>query len=86
MAYRGMVPLGSLLAGVLAGKIGAPGTLLLGGVCCVSGAVLFASKLPYLRKAIHPIYVKMGFLSDAGSGMQKPGIPKAIDVSLPSEE
>ncbi len=86
MAYRGMVPLGSLLAGVLAGKIGAPGTLLLGGVCCVSGAVLFASKLPHLRKAIHPIYVKMGLLSDAGAGGQKPGIPKSIDVSLPAEE
>ena len=81
MAYRGMVPLGSLLAGLLAEKIGAPGTLLLGGVCCVMGAVMFASKLPFLRKAIRPLYVKMGVLSDAGSGMQKP-----IDVSLPSEE
>jgi fucose permease len=41
---RGMVPLGSLVAGGLASYIGAPATLTLGGICCLLGAFLFASR------------------------------------------
>ena len=81
MAYRGMIPVGSLLAGTLAATIEAPGTLLLGGVCCLLGAVLFASQLPSLSEAIRPIYVKMGFLADGSGVIQKPA-----GVGLPSEE
>ncbi|MGH8066961.1 MAG: MFS transporter [Candidatus Entotheonellia bacterium] len=44
MSLRGMVPLGSLLAGGLASHIGAPATLTLGGICCVVGACIFASR------------------------------------------
>jgi MFS family permease len=44
MAVRGMVPLGSLLAGALASHLGAPATLTLGGSCCVLGALVFASR------------------------------------------
>jgi MFS family permease len=44
MAVRGMVPLGSLIAGGLASHIGAPATLTLGGICCVLGAFIFASR------------------------------------------
>jgi MFS family permease len=44
MSLRGMVPLGSLIAGGLASHIGAPATLTLGGVCCVVGACIFASR------------------------------------------
>jgi MFS family permease len=46
MAFMGMAPFGSLLAGGLAHRIGAPHTLLLGGTACVAGAVLFAKKYP----------------------------------------
>jgi MFS family permease len=44
MAVRGMVPLGSLIAGALASQIGAPATLTLGGICCVLGACIVASR------------------------------------------
>jgi MFS family permease len=44
MSVRGMVPLGSLIAGGLAGQIGASATLMLGGICCVLGAVIFATR------------------------------------------
>ena len=81
MAYRGMVPLGSLLAGSLANWIGAPGTLFFGGTCCVAGSALFASKLSFLREAIHPVYARMGYLSEEGSG-----IPKPTDAGVPLEE
>jgi MFS family permease len=41
MAFMGMSPFGSLLAGVLAARIGAPKTLILGGIVCLLGAAWF---------------------------------------------
>ncbi len=42
MAFFGTVPFGSLLAGVLAARIGAENTILVGGaVVCVAAAVFF---------------------------------------------
>ena len=54
MAFRGIAPFGSLLAGAMASKIGAPHTLLIGGAACILGAFLFARNLPAIRAAIHP--------------------------------
>jgi len=62
MAFMGTAPVGSLLAGVLAQNIGAPNTILIGGVSCILGALIFARKLPEIIKAIRPIYAKMGFI------------------------
>jgi len=50
IAFRGMIPFGSLMAGSLASSIGAPYTLTLGGAVCVIGALLFARRLPVLQK------------------------------------
>ncbi|HLA27429.1 MAG TPA: hypothetical protein VJZ49_05995 [Syntrophales bacterium] len=58
----GMIPFGSLLAGSLAHAIGAPETIMIGGISCVLGSVLFAIKLSSLRGLIHPIYVKKGII------------------------
>jgi MFS family permease len=58
MAFRGMIPFGSLLGGSLANKIGAPNTLLIGGASCVLGALLFARKLPSMAKTIRLAYEK----------------------------
>ena len=62
MAFLGMAPFGSLLAGNLAARIGAPGTLMFNGVVCLIGAFLFSRRLPAIRKVVRPIYVKMGIL------------------------
>ena len=64
MAFFGAAPFGSLISGALATKIGAPNTLLLGGVSCIIGAVIFARKLPEIRKLIHEVYVKKGILKE----------------------
>lgn len=55
MSFMGMMPLGSLLAGVLAHFIGAPRVVLLGGTCCIAGAVAFARRLPALHALTRPI-------------------------------
>ena len=56
MAFMGTVPLGSLLSGALAARIGAPATVVLGGALCLLGAAAFARVLPGLRAQIRPIY------------------------------
>lgn len=64
MAFMGMVPFGSLLAGSLANNIGAPYTVMIGGIACIFGSVMFAKKLPSLRKIARPVYVEKGIISD----------------------
>jgi MFS family permease len=64
MAVMGMGPFGSLFAGVLASRIGAPATLFLCGFLCVLGAFFFARRLPEMRKVTRPIYVRMGILPE----------------------
>ena len=58
MAYFGTTPFGSLLAGSLSERIGAPYTLALGGACCVAGAVWFRSTLAELEQEIAPIFAR----------------------------
>jgi len=59
MAFLGVMPFGSLLAGSIAGKIGVQNTLLLGAACCIGGALIFASKLPVLSKLLRPVFANM---------------------------
>jgi MFS family permease len=70
MAFQGVAPFGSLMAGAMAARIGAPHTLMLGGSICVAGAALFAWQLPILRKLIRPIYVEKGIVEEIASGIQ----------------
>jgi len=70
MAFMGTAPFGSLLAGWLASIIGAPRTLMLGGISCVIGVVVFYKKLPEMKEIIHPIYVKMGLIPEEVTGLE----------------
>lgn len=69
MTFMGTAAFGSLLAGTLAGAIGAPNTLLIGGVSCLLGALQFARKLPRLREMIRPIYIKKGIIPEVALGI-----------------
>ncbi len=57
MTFMGMAPLGALLAGSLAHKLGAPMTVGLGGVVAIVGAAVFGSKLPAIRPAAREMIV-----------------------------
>jgi MFS family permease len=72
MAFLGTAPVGSLLAGVLAYRIGEPMTIVVGGVACVLGSVWFASWLPRLRELVRPIYLQQGIIGvpTAGAGAE----------------
>jgi len=62
MCSMGMAPFGSFLAGSLSDAIGAPNTLIINGTACIMGSIFFYSRLPAIRKAIGPIYAKMGIV------------------------
>jgi MFS family permease len=62
MAFFGAAPFGSLLAGVLAHRIGAPHTVIVTGACCIAGSIWFTTKLPKVKAAMRPIYREKGLL------------------------
>lgn len=62
MSFLGMIPVGNLLGGALANHIGAPNTLIIDGLACIVGSVLFYRELPTLRKLVMPLYEKKGVI------------------------
>jgi MFS family permease len=62
MAFMGMAPFGSLLAGTMAHAIGAPLTVILNGSAVLLGAAWFVTRLPAVRREIAPVYREMGIL------------------------
>jgi len=49
MMFMGMAPIGSLLAGVSADRLGAPTTVAIGGAVAIAGGIIFGLRLPGLR-------------------------------------
>jgi MFS family permease len=64
MAFMGMAPFGSLLAGSMAQAVGAPWTVIMNGSVVLLGAAWFVTRLPPLRRQIRPIYREMGIIPD----------------------
>jgi MFS family permease len=62
MAFVGMAPFGSLLAGSLAHRLGAPHAVMITGAFCIAGAVWFSTQLKSIRQIMRPIYVEMGII------------------------
>jgi len=78
IAFMGTAPFGSLLAGGVAERIGAPHTLLFGGIGCILGALWFARSLPALRRDVRPIYVKISILPEMAVAIQQ-----STELSVP---
>jgi MFS family permease len=81
MAFQGVAPFGSLIAGAAASRIGAPYTLMIGGAICICGAALFALQLPTFRQLVRPIYAHKGIIPKLATGIQA-----ASDVQHPPED
>lgn len=56
MAFFGAAPFGSLMAGALAQRIGAPYTVMVTGVFCIAGAAWFSLRLPEIRPELRASY------------------------------
>ena len=62
MAFLGTTPIGSLIAGVIADRIGPTNTILVGGLACIAGGAWFALRLPRFREFVRPVYIERGIL------------------------
>lgn len=62
MSFLGVAPLGALLAGLLAERIGPPATLALGGALALAAAFAYWLNLAKIRAAIRPVYQKLGIV------------------------
>jgi MFS family permease len=70
LALAGTMPLGSLLAGLVAHRIGAPMTLLLGGAASILSAFFFYLKLPVIREQVQPVYRQLGLVEELPTKLQ----------------
>jgi MFS family permease len=68
MMFMGMAPLGSLLSGALAERIGAPWTVALGGLGAIIGAFIFARSLPKLRVEARQLIIAQGLAGGEPAG------------------
>jgi hypothetical protein len=76
-----MAPIGSLITGALASRIGVTATLVIGAGICIAASAVFAARLPLLRRAIHPIYKKLGIIPEVASGLNA-----ASELVVPPED
>lgn len=63
MMLLGMAPFGSLIAGAAANRIGAPVTVMLGGILCLGGALIFGLRWPGLRGEARRLILAQGMFS-----------------------
>lgn len=63
MMFMGMAPLGAMLAGTLAGSLGAPYTVALGGAVCILGAIIFGLNLKEFRSEAREIIIALNAAS-----------------------
>ncbi|HEY1403587.1 MAG TPA: MFS transporter [Pyrinomonadaceae bacterium] len=68
MMFLGMAPIGALLAGWLAERVGAANTVALGGAGCIVSALIFSLRLPALRREAQKLLV-----ADEGGGVAEFG-------------
>mgnify|MGYP003450665417 CR=1 FL=1 len=62
MAFFGMTPFGSLLAGFVASRFSAEVAVRSGGAITVVAVLLFVRRLPALRQQMRPVYERLGIL------------------------
>jgi MFS family permease len=81
MAFFGAAPFGSLLAGALAHRIGAPHTVIITGTFCIAGSLWFTLQLPKIRAVMRPIYQEMGLLPTPVVGLIS-DVPQTAEESF----
>ena len=71
MMFIGMGPIGGLLGGALAARIGAPWTVSMGGLICLTGGAIFARRLPAMRGEARQLILAQGM----GTGEPPASLP-----------
>lgn len=79
LAILGTSPIGSLMIGGVANRIGAPQTVLLEGACCLAIALWFSRRLDKFHSSLRPIYARMGLIPEAGLADAAAPMPPPAD-------
>jgi MFS family permease len=70
MAFMGMAPLGSLIAGSTATYWGAPRAVAVSGVALIVGGLVYASRWRTLNALAQPIFARKGLIPEEPSQAQ----------------
>jgi MFS family permease len=79
LAFLGMAPFGSLIAGFVSSElvpangdklIGASRTLVIAAAITLTATIAYFTQLPAVRKAARPIYIKKGILPEMATALQ----------------
>lgn len=73
LSVFGFLPIGSLFAGSIAARIGAPHTLIMGGALCVLASIWYFGRLPAIRRVLRPVYIEMGILQQPSAVLDTEG-------------
>ncbi len=76
MSLIGVAPFGALFAGVVADRVGAPVTVIMGAVACLGGAALFGLHLPRIRDEARRLI----------AAQQMTGGQPAAEITVPVED
>jgi MFS family permease len=70
MAFFGMTPFGSLLAGVVSARFSAEVAVRSGGLITLCAVALFVRRLPQLREQARPVYERLGILQPQAAAIE----------------
>ncbi len=70
--FMGMAPFGALGAGAVARSLGAAATVMLGGVICLAGALLYRWRFPAFRQEARQLIVAQGMAGGEPAGPMPP--------------
>lgn len=69
MTFTGVTPIGSMLLGGIEKYTGLPAIILISGIFCIIGAILFEHYRPIVRKHARRVYVRKGIIKEIAIGI-----------------
>lgn len=70
MAFVGMTPVGGLVGGAIATRVGAPVAVVAGGLGCIALAAWFGTRIGPLREIVLEMYAEVGAIPEVARGLQ----------------
>ena len=85
MMFMGMAPIGALLGGALAERLGAPLTVAIGGVASLAGASWFGLQLPKIRVEARRLIVAQNVAGGEPSEMTAQDSSQGFTIRCPTQ-
>lgn len=77
MAFLGMTPFASLMAGALGSRFGAPAAVRIGAALSLLTIAVFTRRLPKLNREVRPVYERLGILPPVAAGVADASVESA---------